>query len=108
MDNEPILLRIDPFIWDDPNLGYPEKIIVNLVLSFTLRDECCKLTNEWIASKFGWTPEFVNDIINLLATRKLLVMDKQWNGTRNLSFYIPGKTNPCEDITTVEATEINP
>jgi hypothetical protein len=35
-------------------------------------------------------------------------MSKQWDGTRNLSFYIPGKANPCEDIDTVEATEINP
>ena len=33
-------------------------------------------------------------------------MDKKWNGTRNLSFYIPGKANPCEDIATIEATEI--
>jgi hypothetical protein len=105
---EPILLRIDPFLWEDPNLNYPEKIILNLVLSFTLRDECCTLTNEWIASKFGWTPAFVNDVIQLLATRGLLIATKSVKGIRNLSFYIPGKDNPCENITTVEAIEIYP
>jgi hypothetical protein len=105
---EPILLRIDPFLWEDPNLNYPEKIILNLVLSFTLRDECCNLTNEWIASKFGWTPAFVNDVIQLLSSRNLINISKPWNGGRNLSFYIPNRDNPCEAIVTVEATEINP
>ena len=106
MENEPILLRIDPFIWSDPNLNYPEKIIVNLVLSFTLRGECCNLSDEWIGSKFGWTPEFVKDVIKLLTTRGLIVMDKQWGGLRNLSIHIPGKDNPCQDVFTVDAVEV--
>lgn len=103
---EPILLRIDSFIWEDPNLNYPEKIIVNLVLSFTLRDECCNLTDEWIGSKFGWQPAFVKDVIKLLSTRGLIVMDKEWGGNRNLSIHIPGKDNPCQDIATVDVVEV--
>lgn len=106
MDEQPILLRIDPFIWNDPNLNYPEKIILNFILSFSLRDECCTVTDEWLGSKFGWTPNFVKDVISLLATRGFIVSKTQWDGKRKLSFYIPGKANPCEDIDTVEATEI--
>lgn len=106
MENEPILLRIDSFIWEDPNLNYPEKIIVNLILSFTLRGECCTLTDEWIGSKFGWEPGFVRDVINLLNTRGLVVMDKQWDGSRNLSIFIPGKDSPCQDVFTVDAVEV--
>lgn len=106
MENEPILLRIDPFIWEDPNLNYPEKIIVNLVLSFTLRGECCTLSDEWIASKFGWQPGFVKDVIGLLFQRDLLVLSNEWGGVRNLSIYIPGKDNPCQDVFTVDGIEV--
>ena len=106
MENDPILLRVDSFIWEDPNLNYPEKIIVNLILSFTLREECCNLTDEWIASKFGWEPGFVSNVIDLLFSRGLIVMDKHFNGSRNLSIYIPGRANPCEDVTTLDAIEV--
>ena len=106
MEIDPILLRVDSFIWEDPNLNYPEKIIVNLILSFTLREECCNLTDEWIASKFGWEPGFVSNVIDLLFSRGLIVMDKQFNGSRNLSIYIPGRANPCEDVTTLDAIEV--
>ena len=106
MENEPILLRIDPSIWADPNLNYPEKIIVNLVLSFTLRNECCTLSDEWIASKFGWQPGFVKDVIGLLSQRDLLVLNNEWGGARNLSIFIPGKDNPCQDVFTVDGVEV--
>lgn len=105
---EPILLRIDPFLWSDDSLNYPEKIILNLILSFTIRQECCTLNDEWIASKFGWTPGFCKDVIQLLVSRGWINMNKQWDGTRQLSFHIPGTPNPCDDVLTVEATEINP
>ena len=106
MENDPILLRIDPFIWEDPNLNYPEKILVNLVLSFTLRGECCTLSDEWIASKFGWHPGFVKSVIELLSQRDLLVLSNEWGGVRNLSIFIPGKDNPCQDVFTVDGVEV--
>ena len=103
---EPILLRIDPFLWNDESLNYPEKIVLNLILSFTLRNECCTVTDEWIAAKFGWTPSFCTELIALLAMRGWINVHKQWNGDRNMSFHIPDRDNPCQNISTVEATEI--
>ena len=103
---EPILLRIDPFLWNDDSLNYPEKIMLNLILSFTLRDECCTLTDEWIAAKFGWTPNFCKELIGLLATRGWINVYKEFGSERKMSFYIPDRDSPCQDISTVEATEI--
>jgi hypothetical protein len=95
MDNEAILLRIDPFIWQDESLNYPEKIILNLVFSFTIREECCSVTDQWIANKFGWTSQFVKELIGLLTMRGWLLVHPQWDGSRTLSIHIPGKQDPC-------------
>lgn len=102
---QPILLRIDPFLWRDESLNYPEKIILNIIFSFTIRGECCELSNDWIASKFGWTPVFVAEVVDLLRIREWINVHQNWNGSRCLSIHIPGQTNPCDayqGITDVE------
>jgi hypothetical protein len=106
MENDPILLRIDPFIWSDESLNYPEKIILNLVFSFTIREECCFVTDEWIANKFGWTPKFVKNVIQLLVQRGWVLLHPQWDGSRPLSIHIPGQTSPCDQAFPAEAVEV--
>jgi hypothetical protein len=106
MENDPILLRIDPFIWEDESLNYPEKIILNLIFSFTIREQCCFVTDEWIAGKFGWSPKFVKDVIQLLAQRGWVLVNPQWDGSRTLSIHIPGKPNPCDQAFPAQAVEV--
>jgi hypothetical protein len=101
-----ILLRIDPFLWQDESLNYPEKIVLNLIFSFTIRQECCDLTNEWIAGKFGWTPSFVDEVIQLLRVREWIHVHEKWQGARCLSINIPGQPNPCDSFEGIMDVEV--
>jgi hypothetical protein len=96
MEDQPILLRVDPFIWNDESLNYPEKITLNLIFSFTIRGECCTVTDQWIATKFGWTPQFSKELIQLLSNRGWVNIHPQWDGGRTLSIAIPGTPDPCD------------
>jgi hypothetical protein len=106
MDNEAILLRVDPFIWQDESLNYPEKIMLNLVFSFTIRGECCSLTDQWIGNKFGWSAQFSRELIQLLSNRGWIKIHPQWDGTRNLSLHIPGSPDPCDPTFPAEEVEV--
>jgi hypothetical protein len=105
-NNDPILLRVDNFIWGDQSLNYPEKIILNLIFSFTIREECCTLSDVWIANKFGWTSQFVKEIVQLLANRGWVIIHPQWDGSRTLSIHIPGKPDPCDQSFPVDGIEV--
>lgn len=102
-----ILLRIDPFIWEDESLNIPEKILLNFVFSFTIENKCCDVDSAWIARRFGWTPQFVNEMILMMVIRGWLYVSENPNGTRHMSIIIPGRTNPCL-APEIEYTEINP
>lgn len=107
MQDSYILLRIDPFIWRDESLNIPEKILLNFVFSFTFENKCCDVPSAWIADRFGWTTQFVNEMIQMMALRGWLYVERRLDGTRLMSINIPGQTNPClADV--VSFTEINP
>jgi len=107
MSDTYILLRIDPFIWRDESLNIPEKILLNFVFSFTVENRCCDVDTSWIADRFGWNPQFVNEMINMMALRGWLYVERKSDGTRLMSINIPGRNNPCL-APTVEFEEINP
>jgi hypothetical protein len=105
MEEQPILLRVDPFIWNDESLNYPEKIILNFIFSFTIRGECCAVPDSWIGMKFGWGTKFTTEVIDLLKIRGWVNVHSQWDGSRTMSINIPGTPDPCDtfsDITHVQ------
>jgi len=106
MNEEPILLRVDAFIWSDESLNYPEKIVLNLIFSFTIREECCSLSDEWIASKFGWSAGFSADLIKILAQRGWVKVHYPWGGNRTLSLHIPGRPDPCDAFSDAVVIEV--
>ena len=107
MDGTYILLRIDPFIWRDESLNIPEKILLNFVFSFTIEGKCCDVETSWIAHKFGWSIQFVNEMILMMVIRGWLYVNENSEGTRFMSINIPGHTNPCL-APEIEYTEIDP
>ena len=90
-----ILLRVDPFIWEDESLTIPEKILLNFVFSFTIENKCCTVPSAWIAKRFGWTEKFVNEMILMMTIRGWLYVSEGSLGTRTMSILIPGHPNPC-------------
>jgi hypothetical protein len=106
MEEKPILLRVDPFIWNDESLNYPEKIILNLIFSFTVRGECCTVSDHWIGSKFGWNEKFSKEIIELLKVRGWINYHPQWDGGRTLSINIPGAPDPCEAFDNISHVQV--
>jgi len=106
MDNGYILLRVDRSIWEDQNLDYPEKIVLNFVFSWSIQNKCCFVSDEWLATKFGWSEKYVNEIISILQIKGYLsVIEKDWQYPRRLSVILPGHVNPCydfEDYTLIE------
>lgn len=97
MENSYILLRIDPFIWNDSSLNYPEKIILNFIFSWTVQKKCCHVSNDWLANAFGWEPSFVAEVISLLHQRGWINVERPafGSGPRMMSINIPGEPNPC-------------
>jgi len=101
-----ILLRVDPHIWNDESLNYPEKIILNLIYGFTAQGKCCFVTNDWISSYFGIDVFLVRDIINMLSVRGYINVYPGTAGHyRKMSINIPGEPNPCTEGEYVEYTE---
>ena len=49
-ENGYILMRVDPFIWHNDELQYPEKLLINVVFGFTLENKCCHLADTWFAT----------------------------------------------------------
>jgi len=109
MSNEsPILLRVDPFIWKDTSLNYPEKFIFNLIFGFSIDGKCCELDNHWIATKFGLEEDFVEDVLSLLVMKGMLNVypariseEIDENGVahvipRRMSVRFPDADCPCE------------
>jgi hypothetical protein len=95
MSNSYILLRIDPFIWEDESLNINEKILLNFVFSFTFEGKCCTVPSDWIARRFGWSAKFVNEMIFMMVLRDWLWVENKDDGTRCMSINIPGSVNPC-------------
>lgn len=93
-----ILLRVDPFIWHNEHLNYPEKLILNIVFGFTMDNKCCELSDTWFANKFGWTPQFVREVIDLLRIRGFLRVNQIEVGAgyvRGLSVPMSDRECPC-------------
>lgn len=100
MDNGYIMLRVDPFIWHNDSLTYPEKLILNIVFGFTIDNNCCRIADTWFATKFGWTPQFVGEMIEMLRKRGFLtVTEEEWGlvHTRGLSIKMGDRTCPCQE-----------
>lgn len=107
MDTGFILLRIDNFIWTDQNLNYPEKIILNFIFSWSIKEQCCFASSEWIAAKFGWNERFVDQVIAMLQARGYVsIMEKDWQYPRRLSAILPGYINPCENFEDITETDV--
>jgi hypothetical protein len=103
-----ILLRIDPQIWHDGSLNYPEKIILNLIWGFHVQGKCCLVTDDWIASKFGMDYSLVREVIKMLTTRGLVnIIPADYSYPRRLSINIPGEVNPCITDEYVDPFELN-
>lgn len=92
-----IFLRIDRAIWSDPALAIEQKIIINFVYQFHVQGLCCTFTPEWIAYKFGWEPQFVQEVVTLLEMlgyiRVRVVNDKF-----AMSIILPGENDPCQSL----------
>lgn len=101
-----ILLRVDPHIWNDESLNYPEKIILNLIYGFTAQGKCCFVSDEWITAKFGIDLNLVRSVIQMLRIRQYItVEDASADSPRRMSINIPGEPNPCIEGEYVEFTE---
>ena len=106
MSDNYILLRIDPHIWNDPSLNYPEKIILNLVYGLTAQGKCCFLTDDWISQYFGIELRLVGDIIRMLAMRGVLCVIPGLAGQpRKMCINIPGEPDPCVEGEYIEYSE---
>lgn len=107
MDDGYILLRVDKFIWADPDLNYPDKIVLNFIFSWSIQEKCCFASNDWIASKFGWDPKFVDQIIGILQIRGYVnVIEADWQYPRRLSAILPGYKNPCQEFEDITAIDV--
>lgn len=103
-----ILLRVDPQIWHDPSLNYPEKIILNLIYGFHAQGKCCMVSDEWISSKFGMDYSLVRDVIRMLSTRGFVsLIPGEYGSPRRLSIVIPGEPNPCLADSYIDPIEFN-
>ena len=97
-ENGYILMRVDPFIWHNDQLNYPEKLLLNVVFGFTIDNKCCHLADTWFATKFGWTPQFVTEMVKMLKMRGyLLVTEDVWGFgfVRGLSVPMGDRECPC-------------
>ena len=102
-----ILLRVDPHIWNDQSLNYPEKIILNLIYGFTAQGKCCYVSNDWISAKFGIDPNLVGNIIGMLKTRGFINVTPGSAGEpRRMCINIPGEPDPCLEGEYVAYTEV--
>lgn len=101
------MMRVDPFIWQNPDMNLFEKLILNVIFGFTYQDKCCELPNEWFAHKFGLDLSLVNDVITLLHRRGIINMiDANVAQPRKLSVNLPDQQCPCLDYFTAEFTEV--
>ena len=101
-----ILLRIDPHIWNDQSLNYPEKIILNLVYGFTAQGKCCFVSDDWISSYFGIDVNLVRNIISMLSMRGYMKVSPATAGSpRRMGINIPGEADPCVEGEYVAYTE---
>lgn len=101
------MLRIDPILWKDDSLNYPEKLIVNYIWAWQAQDKCCFVSNQFLADAFGWEPGFVNDVITLLKSRSWVnVRYPLGGGTRMLSINLPGQPDPCDDSELIDVFEV--
>jgi hypothetical protein len=101
-----ILLRIDPHIWNDQSLNYPEKIILNLVYGFTAQGKCCLVSDDWISAYFGIDSSLVSNVISMLSARGFLCVIPGTAGQpRKMCINIPGEPDPCLEGEYVAYTE---
>jgi len=92
-----IFLRIDRAIWSDQALGIEQKIILNFVYQFHVMNLCCTFSPEWIAYKFGWETQFVQEVVTLLEKLGYIrVRIKDDNFA--MSIILPGEPDPCQDL----------
>ena len=101
-----ILLRVDPHIWHDQSLNYPEKIILNLIYGFTAQGKCCFVSDEWISAKFGIDLNLVRSVIQMLKVRQFInVTEPTAEYPRRMCINIPGEQDPCLEGEYVDYTE---
>lgn len=101
-----ILLRVDPHIWNDESLNYPEKIILNLIYGFTAQGKCCMITDEWISAYFGIELKLVASILQMLRIRQYITVTEASAGSpRRMSINIPGEPDPCVEGEYIEYSE---
>lgn len=105
-NNGYILLRVDPFIWNDSSLTLEQKIILNLIFSFTIQGKCCFLSDAWISTKFGFQESLVRDIIKTLERNGWIRVRYAPGVARTLAIIIPGEQDPCDDAETVDVFEV--
>ena len=102
-----ILMRVDPFIWQNPDMNLYEKLILNLIFGFTNQNKCCELTNEWIANKFGFEVKLVDDVITLLYRRGIInLYDATLTYPRKMSVNLPDQQCPCLNYFEAEFIEV--
>lgn len=103
-----ILLRIDPQIWHDQSLNYPEKIILNLIWGFHAQGKCCMVSDEWISQKFGMDYSLVRDVLKMLITRGFVKqIPADYSTPRRLWVHIPGEPSPCMTGDYIDPVELN-
>lgn len=105
MENHYILLPVFPNVWADESLNYPEKIILSLIWGQNIQNKCAVFSQDWIANNFGWSPQFVNEVVSLLALRGIIKVRREF-GELRMSVFVPGEPDPCITITEADWVEI--
>jgi hypothetical protein len=95
-ENSFIFLRVDPFIWQDPNLSTNEKIILNLTLGFAAQDKPCYVSSEWIGHYFGLQEQFVDEMLLKLQAQGFIKINKYHPRGRSIWFILDGREDPSD------------
>jgi len=106
MDNRtenPILLRIDPFIFRIDGLSLLEKMLLNYVYAWSVQGRCCFSSSSWFGYKFGFTEGDINTTLELLQMKGYIRINKGFEGgARSLSYVFSDAGDVCEGITSPE------
>jgi hypothetical protein len=93
----PIMVRIEPWIFRLEGLSLLEKLLMSYIFGWSVFNKCCVNTPEWLAYKFGFTPQEIETTLSLLQMSGHIEMSKGSDGNLSLWVIIEGVESPCSD-----------
>lgn len=91
-----MLLRCDNFIFHNQSLTLEEKILLNLIFSFSVQSKCFFASSDWIAYRFGWSPLFVDEMIAKLKLQGFIKVNPYHVTGRSIWFVLDEWEDPCD------------